>query len=61
MAAVVSSAFNLLGEGSSNLLAGTLRLLIALAVRLSVLATFFTAYGASREKPLNVLLYNGWI
>jgi ABC-type lipoprotein release transport system permease subunit len=30
---------------------------VALAVVLALGATFFTAYGAAREKPLNVLRY----
>jgi len=54
---VAISAFNLLGEGGSNLPVGTMGLLIALAVGLSLLATFLTGYGASREKPLHVLRY----
>jgi putative ABC transport system permease protein len=44
-----------LGEGKIPLAA--LGLLILLAVGLTLGATLLTAYGASREKPLNVLRY----
>jgi ABC-type antimicrobial peptide transport system permease subunit len=54
---IAIDAFNLLGEGSGNLPIGTVGLLVALAVGLSLVATLLTAYGAAREKPLHVLRY----
>jgi putative ABC transport system permease protein len=45
----------LLGEGS--LPAGMVGLLVLLAVGLALAATTLTAYGASRERPINVLRY----
>ncbi|MGD9101286.1 MAG: FtsX-like permease family protein, partial [Anaerolineae bacterium] len=47
----------LIDEGIGNLPLGTLGGMVALAVGLTLAATLLTAYGAAREKPLNVLRY----
>jgi putative ABC transport system permease protein len=55
LSAIALSLSGALGQGRIPL--GALGLLILLAVGLTLGATLLTAYGASREKPLNVLRY----
>jgi putative ABC transport system permease protein len=47
----------LIDPGIGNLPLATLGGMVALAVGLTLAATLLTAYGAAREKPLNVLRY----
>ncbi len=57
LAAVFIVVSGVLGPGAGNLPFGVLAWLVALAPALALAATLLTAYGAAREKPLNVLRY----